>query len=347
MMQLRTSLPSLLTLALASGFVGGCAQVSDNSGVQVSPIMLEQENGGQTTTDEAPSFNDPGMEAIPHTQERPEDTTLTDAMMRTEMARPEGRVAYRVLVLWGDLPRGVHALAGVERGPVARPIAADPTTVTDWSGVVRVPDAVVGLQRTVRFDQLDRVLPRPDRATVAFVSHTQPHVDGLVLNVLAPAPDANLEVHTRAMDGSVNLALAAREGVVRMLPDGQNGIAVFAHAYRPDCAGGMLFGEWRSVSDHLGFFRGRSVDRDGPADGALRGIFGTRRDGTQVLFGKQIDRDGRYDALLGGTYGEGRFQGRWRGRDGAEGELHGRYFDGPEANDGRGFFVGRWQAACR
>ena len=109
-------------------------------------------------------------------------------------------------------------------------------------------------------------------------------------------------------------------------------------ADRDRCGFAIALGRWHDLTEHLGVYRGRVLTRAG-LFGHIKGIYGVRRDGTQVFFGKIISRDGRAVALVHGHFADGHFLGRILARDGDRGVIAGRYEAAPDHPH-----LGRFQA---
>jgi hypothetical protein len=92
-------------------------------------------------------------------------------------------------------------------------------------------------------------------------------------------------------------------------------------------------------------FHGFVVERDGSALGHVRGIYGHRQNGDQVVFGKFIDASGKFIGLIVGTYDSGEFKARWIDRAGDHGAIHGKYFESKDVRGGG--FIARWaETSC-
>jgi hypothetical protein len=74
--------------------------------------------------------------------------------------------------------------------------------------------------------------------------------------------------------------------------------------------------------------------------GHVRGIYGQRQNGDDVLFGKFIDDAGHFKGILAGTYGSGSFDAKWLVASGEHGRIEGKYFDSPDVRGG--LFIARW-----
>lgn len=325
---------SLVATFVLAGCSGAVAPTDDWSQSQSS---LDADNGGMTAAAEAPAFGDPNVAALPGFV-----TDFADPQdMTVEAAKVAGAKRYHLAVIWGHLPPA-HDADEIDVAP----------QIMDWTDSVSVDAGAIGLKRTLAFDGVkygDAVLPRPNAQTVAFVSHTLPHVDGLFLSVIVP-PNASPTLHfkTKSLTTDIDLsALAAKPGSAVRLEDGRNGM--FTIGYEDDgCARGLLFGRWMKARPGLGGFRGVVVDGEGDGIGHVRGIWGhSVKQNADLFFGKYIDRNGDFRGLLGGRYGGGAFGGVWgtvAPKD--AGVLEGYYSDGYERGDGRGVFLGRWAEKC-
>ncbi|MBI2894994.1 MAG: hypothetical protein HYY06_15675 [Deltaproteobacteria bacterium] len=107
------------------------------------------------------------------------------------------------------------------------------------------------------------------------------------------------------------------------------------------CNHGGLIGRYVSLRPGMGVGRGRVYGADRNLVGHARFIWGTRRDGTHVIFGKYVDLDGRPIALFRGQADEGHFRGQWINSLGNVGVARGRYGD-PDPTTRGGVFAGRW-----
>lgn len=310
---------------------------SDQEEDEVAQIRdaLELDNGGMDTGDEAPAFGDDHVAATPELVATFADAT--DVTSATMLA--SGAAKFHVVLTWGHLPKA-HDQSDSD---------VDPQPV-DWTGDVRVDAGAIGLLRTLKFDAHDGVLPRQNAQQVDFVSHTLPAVDGLLLQVAIPPNGARvLHVETAALTTDIDLDQLAHDGGALVpLGDGRNGLAAMGYADVPGCARGFLFGRWVKLQGGVGKLRGRVVAGNGDPLGHVKGIWGhaPKKDENR-FFGKYIDQDGDFRGLFGGTYGGGAFHGKWGTVDPADhGTLEGRYSDGFDIDDGRGFYVGRWSEKC-
>src|SRR6185369_6076850 len=108
----------------------------------------------------------------------------------------------------------------------------DPSDVTptptpvDWTGGVSVDQGAIGVKRTLKFDLHDSVDPRNAPNVVTFVSHTLPHVDGLLLKIVVPAGGSQtLHFDTAALGADIDLSQLDAKGGGRVDVDGRNGLA--------------------------------------------------------------------------------------------------------------------------
>lgn len=341
----RTNALHLALLAMGALAAGACGATDDDLESAAIAEALELEQGGLDMEDEAPMFADAARfeEAELAEESRPVDDELgDDEDVRQQMERPDG-VHYRVVVQWGQIP-------GNRENETAR----------DWSGIFKINRGAMLVRRTIAFDQADTLLRRDDRTEVPFISFTLPHRDGLVLDIVDPDPSnaepmtlgyiADLPGRLGAEDGAYRIPLRSLlDGRVEVLvDDADNRMVAAAHARPLDvCDHGFLMGRWHRVSPEgeraRGRFLGRVVSEDGSPRGHVRGVYGERRDGSQVFFGKYINRAGAFQGILAGTYGDNQFDGRWITRAEEKGSVAGRYRENPDSPRPAGHFLGRWQ----
>lgn len=333
---MKTALRSTLVLPLV--LAAACA--SDDGGETPDLIdeAVQADLGGVTLTDEAPAFGDATMASAEFTAE---DTAVTD----TSTDRPElaGARHVRIAVAWGYLR--------------PRPEA---TAVVDWTGSITAENAGVRVLRRLRFENNDLVIrPRSDVHVVEFESHTRPHADGLLLDVvLAPALNptngpVTLTFASAPFTDSLTIEAGMRMTDVKVVDDA--GHVVAYHVIRPDdgCTEGFLRGRWQTVGvvagHEVGRLMGRFTANDGAIRGHLRGVFGERANGKQVWFAKVIDKSGKFLGVLAGRYGGGRFAALYIGKDAGgnkvvKGAVHGHYRDADDDRDGA--FMGRYSETC-
>jgi hypothetical protein len=318
----------------------------------IDEIDLDSFYGGLAWTDEPEAFGDTALleeassedDALAADDEAElvaADPTLREADVR--------RIALRIV--WGRLdgdradPEGVH----------------EPVEFVDWTGALQVRGAVVALKRPILFERPhDHVLRREDRQRLTWVSHTGPHVDGILVCVLARPSDTGVlegELEFRTAQLSRRFRLDELDGLDEVVVLDDRGTAVSFRAHQldePDCPQGFLTGYWHREPDQLtGMFRGRILGSGGRLRGFLVGRYGINARGERVLAGKMVDREGAVRGLLRGSWepaedreGTGRFQGHWALRNGEiAGGLRGRFVSRGERRVG--FFQGMWREDCR
>lgn len=329
----------IAVFSVASLLALGCAGKSSSEEESNQSVeALEAENGGMTTANEAPQFADDKFSQVQDVVEMPEYDAQLPSSPDQVINAPGARV-YTIALMWGHLP-AAHDAEDADVDP--KPI--------DWTGSVSVDAGAIKVQKAIKFDKRDAVTPRTDVKSVAFVSHTLPHVDGLFLTVAVPATaGTTLHFESNALKTDIDLAqMAVRGGGVERLDDGRNGLAFIGFQNEKDCARGLMFGRWHKKHKAFGVFRGRVVDGQADVIGHVRGIWGhAPRRNADLFFGKYISTDGQTRGLFGGTYGGGEARGVWATRDPKDvGGLQLWYSDGYEENDGRGVWLGRWSERC-
>lgn len=238
----------------------------------------------------------------------------------------------------------------------------------DWSGSITVSEGAVVLKRTLLFERpYDHRLPRDSRDSLAWVSHTGPHFDGVLVKIISPTVDGvaqgSVTFSTPLYETTLNVSeLDDFELVVDVDALG-NAISFQGQVFeRERCATGFANGFWKNHADlpetdavEMGGFRGRILNQSGLVIGYVMGRYGLNSEGERVLAGKYIGRGGRIIGLLGGTWepdatsdrNMGTFQARWVNRRGnVNGTLQGAYRANDETRIGDGFFEARWQESC-
>ena len=319
-------LTPLLPIVLAAACGGALEPGSDTA-----DSALELDVGGDDDADEAPMFGDASFALL---DEAAEDVAADPASVGAEPADPARRPDFAelsVTLLWGKL----------------RPDPRE-TDVTDWTGGLRVDGAAIAAARAIRFEDRDALRRGEDRSSLAWVSHTAPHHDGVHVLLRVPlVPEArsgSLALRTAAF--SVQIPLADLTHLERVVDVGDNQVAINAFLMRPDdCPTGVARGHWGAPNARgVGRIVGRWMSSDGAVQGHLRGAYGARRSGEQVFFAKVIAADGRFIGRLAGRYAAGEFEGRWVTRGEHHGAIRGRY---QRAGDGTGgTFLGRWAERC-
>lgn len=356
-----------LALVAALGLAGcGTDQptttTTDGTPDDYTALDLDAEFGGLTATDEAAAFGDIALEqaATAEADEVADDPLASDPQVAEfealavaaddTAAPPRPRVTFLRLV-WGVLDSPVDSLGAVADGP----------ELVDWSGRIEVDRGLVIVRRVIGFERpRDFLLPRADRSSVSWVSHTGPASDGLLIEILEPpvpadstgTPPPPNRLRLRTPPYSAEFLVGDLAGLDATYPVAPAGNAIHLTGFRPDrCPRGFLAGFWRAGSDSAGSFRGRWLGLQGRSDGFLRGGYGYDSAGNRVLVGKWISTSGAFRGLLRGTWeplpepGHGRFDGHWVNAAGSvEGEFGGDFLAAPERPGG--FFAGRWATRC-
>lgn len=317
---------------LSAALFAACGSTDVDDADEIAQA-LELEDGGYDMEDEQPMFgmDDTLGDADVYDQGLAVTDTMESDLEVVAMNDSPDAVLFETLVLWGQMP-------------------ADPTTTTarDWTGRISVNRGAIVVRRTIRFEGVDRLMPRSDRRAVDFRSVTRPHADGIVLTIIDPTPTAAEPlVLTYAADGGASHDLpisALVDGIESRVVDADGNRVTAEATPRPVdlCNHGRLRGRWHKVAEHRGVFLGGVSDALGNPIGHMRGIYGQRLNGDKVFFGKYIDRDGRFKGIFRGTYDAGHFEGRWLNRGGEFGALGGEYREtvpGPRIG---GHFLGRW-----
>ncbi|HKK69838.1 MAG TPA: hypothetical protein VKA86_01375 [Candidatus Krumholzibacteria bacterium] len=366
----RTPIPMLPLFALVLGLVlSGCSDDTsgplssgddDVSGTQtLETLDLDQEYGGLAYTDEAEGFGDAALVSAAVVEDEAalaedDEDSLTDR--DPSLADPRMRRTF-VRILWGQLD-----------GEFDREtVSATPEAGLDWSGSLKVTDGVIALKRTILFERpFDHRLPRVERDSLAWVSRTGPHYDGVLVCVMSRVEDgvAPGELILETPLFRTSLTIDTLDGTERIVAVDDVGNAVSIQAHVQDqrfCGEGFVTGFWKGVEDRpetdaieMGAFRGRYVGRSGSTTGFLMGLYGLDSQGERVMIGKYIGRGGRVKGLIRGTWdpgtsgdGMGTFQARWVNRNGLHlGTVQGRYLENDANEPGDGFFEGRYEEIC-
>lgn len=347
----------ILTLVLAL-LAPGCSKndnplsSSDATSIggsnSIDQVDLNQSYGGLAYTDEAPAFDDPQLQR--ETQAMDQSLMVEDdedSMVASDPAlRDSPRLKRTFLrILWGQL----------DSQPTTD--AAAPVAALDWSGSLKVTGGALAVKRAILFEwPADHLLPRTDRQSLSWVSHTGPRFDGLLLCVLQrPDPSGSYPEGSITFDSgpySTTIKLADLDGLDRTESVDEQGNAIsFEGKTLSDCPAGFMRGYWvRVPGANGGFFRGHWVSQLGSVKGYLRGRWGTSDAGERVFAGKIIDRAGNVRGLMEGSWtpgqdGMGDFSGHWASQSGQiEGEFSGKFIT---RNDlGLGFFRASWSAEC-
>jgi hypothetical protein len=380
--------PLLMLLILPLALVG-CESAGDGpaGAEQVAVddydgIDLNQPFGGLTATDEEEAFGDPyllqleqeadGEEADDPLAADPEVLRLEAMAGEEDPGQPDdpsqpARPRFTFLrMTWGMLDGPVDSLGRTDES----------VDLLDWTGYLSVDRGIVLVRRVILFERPrdHLVRPRPDRRTVAWVSHTGRHYDGLLVEIIEPPldpadqptteppPPNMLHFETAAYSGS--FAVSELPDLDEIFPVRPEGNAIHLTGFRLSdltrCPKGFLAGIWRTLpgieveptAGVAGIFRGRWVGLYGHLDGFVKGRWGYDDAGQCVFAGKWISRRGQFRGLLRGTWesvearpGHGLFHGEWVNAAGSvQGVLGGATFHRPEAPGG--FFEGRWSTLC-
>jgi hypothetical protein len=351
-------------LLAAALFAMGCSEQVDPTASSADDISgnndmesidLDLQYGGLSFSDEDAAFGDELLKAEADLEElRADEEDEGDELIRDDPSLG-GSDAVRIYlrVLWGRLD-------GRPEGDVSRDELAGERV--DWAGGMSVDNGAILWRKTILFERLtDYRLPRDDRQVIGWASMTGPHMDGVLVCVVAkPNEEGVLEGSLNFRTGplSRSFPLSDLDELDEVFPteiDG-NSVSFTAFTDRPQrCHSGFLGGYWQSRVDDEhggGWFRGRVTNEHGRLRGYMAGRFGINAEGNRVFRGKFIGGQGHVLGLLGGVYepagdgsGMGSFRGRWVNRNGdVMGVLMGRYESIP--GHGAGFFHGRWQENC-
>ncbi len=390
MMKSRTNprYTMLLLLGLLLGLaLAGCSNDENPAGTSLigtddyDNMDLSQTYGGLTATDEPEAFGDPYLLQLEagEAAEESDDPLQVDPEVASlealseqpaEPDDPDGlrRPRFTFLkITWGMLDGEVDDLGNTD----------ETQDLLDWSGMLTVDRGIVVVRRVILFerprDQL--VYPRLNRQTVAWISHTGRHYDGLLIEILERPTDLRSAEGAELAPNMLHFHTGpySADFAVRELPDlneihdvDDEGDAIQLVGFRLSdiglCPKGFLSGIWHGLPDMdetvaagplaVGVFKGRWVGVRGHLRGFVHGRYGYDGNGERVFVGKYIDRRGRFQGFLRGTWeprtenrGHGSFRGQWMNAGGtAQGVLGGEYFHLPERPGG--FFSGRWATLC-
>lgn len=360
MKRTRTGLILAATALIAAWWLSGCdtttgTNAANDVSTRTQAVNLNDPYGGYNTADEPPAFSDPTLVSDygPDGDVEVDDSTDQDPTAVHDNLHPRRFL----MITWGNLR--------------ADSLIDFPT---DWSGSLCADSALIVVRRTIRFDPNDHLLPRTSPHCVDWVSHTMPHYDGILVEILPmpcdslATPSTTDTLCTRPFSVTfatppLTLTLSQSDLVDlhRVVPVDAAGNAVAFNSFvvRPgQCAGGFLAGQWKPVDDPRidGRFRGKWISDNGVHMGYLRGVYGHNNDDVPVFFGKWITDTGHFQGLLRGTYGtapastatgvDGWFRGVWLSRElRVAGDLGGAWGTGTGDHAG-GFFRGQWQRRC-
>ena len=351
---MKTTMRLLGVLAMMMGLAGcdfgsGASVVTGDGEDEVTygVFALEADDGGfDESSAEAVEdfFMEPEADELDEMEEffaddAAEDAAL-DAVMETDPELSGDVKAARLLVSWGQFP-----------------VDWDLREVTTWSGFVYGLGAKVFVRRALRYEKHDYYAPCAGNQCVMIFSHTMPHHDGLLLTVVAKpgAENPRVVINFPGLYKRV-IPVAAIPAVseVTTVDDLGNKVALMGTTIKPLCEAGLVHGYWKRLNPKGGIFGGKWIAHDGAPMGKLAGLWGTRADGTRVLFGAYVSANGAFKGVLKGTYtpvpaaldkNAGIIKANWHDKDKAIGGiLRGRYSIAPAG--GKGAFLGRWAAKC-
>lgn len=372
------------TVLVMAGLMAGCSSdetsltAASQTGVDDFEQMdLNQEYGGLTASDEEIAFGDEVLKAmlLAEDQDVVDDPLANDPIVLDMEERSRHRNQYGE----GERPKFTYLRLrwGMLRGLADVTTEGPPCDMTDWTGTLRTDRGLVVVKRLIKFEfPADHVVfPRLDRQTVAFVSHTWCHFDGLLIQIIEPPADdstrpevANkLYIDTPAYQGEFLVSELA--GMDEVIEVDELGNKIHLNGFGLEdievCPKGFLSGRFRHVpedesaslsadgeSQRFGSFAGAWISLNGRLRGFMRGGYGMNADGERVFIGKLIDRRGNFQGLMRGGWEPaadsrdlGEFQGRWVTRRGqVEGILGGRAH--PVEGYPGGFYEGRWTTLC-
>lgn len=391
MINRKPNLPILLSLLamLAMGLlVSGCSDdsagpiaESSTGSDQYEGLDFSQEFGGLTISDEPEAFADEALLALMHAEDEElvEDPLALDPEvlrweeMGGDPSDPNDPTRPRFTFLklrWGMIHGPDDTLAVKDE-------SCDPV---DWTGEFHTDRGLVIVRRVIAFERPSDhlIFPRLDRKTVAFVSRTGCHFDGLLVQIIEPPEDTGdkdgepnmLHINTGPYAGQYNVADLAEINEMIDVDEAGNRFQLtgFTLSDINYCPKGFLSGRYRVLpaddsadlaldeddpaGRQLGKFSGLWTDLTGRIHGFLRGGYGLDAEGNRVFVGKYIDRRGHFKGRLRGTWEPAEeddslatFGGHWVGRGGeVDGFLRGRAH--PVEGYPGGFFEGRWTTAC-
>lgn len=334
----------LTVLCSIALLASACAETGDDDGAEStapSDAQIEQSLSsiddnmtidGTQDLDEQPGFGDPVFSRA-FAEDATVETSAGD--VRDDLAPDGGPTVQPVQV--------VHVLAVWGR---IRPNDNPPEAVR-WNPTIEVSQGdALRVRRTVRFDRYDRVLPQESRQAVSIVSSTQPHIDGVVLQVAMTDADGWLGFKADNFAIRFQASELADLNEFALLDRAGNGVTFTAidRSDVPDeCAAGFVAGRWANTrGEDGGVFGGRWMNEDGTVVGHLAGHYANGD-----FRGKYIDADGRFRGFLAGVYGDGVFSGEWYDADGNQkGNLRGHYTSSQDGEAGHGLFRGAWSESC-
>jgi hypothetical protein len=349
----RIRVGASVLLALALVLAAGCSRNDRSTAPSPPPQQqadLNDPNGGFTATNEQPAFGDAGLLASTAQEQTFDDAMAQDPAVRGIVNTP-GVTCYAVTILWGMLGEN-------------QSVIREDGDQYDWSGTLRSNNGALVLVSTVSFESEDHmILPRPDKRTLAWVSHTGTGFDGVRLLVYQPDPAGgdqdSLTLSTALYTTTITFSRLDSLAEVVPVDSVGNMVSIRGLAVSPTSSTrGFLRGSWQKLDGGplAGQFLGVWVSDRGHVSGFLRGEYGTNDEGRKVLFGKFVDLSGAFRGILRGTWQvsgneasarraeTGNFQGKLTGEQGEELGSCSGHWDVPKS--GIGFFEGRWCQGC-
>jgi hypothetical protein len=379
---------SLLLFGLLLGLaLAGCSNEENPAGTNLTGtddyenMDFSQTYGGLTATDEPEAFGDPylmQLDAVESAEESDDPLQVDPEVAALEALSeqpldPDDPTGLRrprftfLKITWGMLDGEVDALGNTD----------ETQDLLDWSGMLTVDRGIVVVRRVILFERPHDhlIFPRLNRRTVAWISYTGRHYDGLLIEIIERPTDLRSAEGAELAPNMLHFHTGPYSGyfAVRELPDlneihdvDDEGNAIQFAGFRLSdirlCPKGFLSGIWHSLPNvdanvaegplAVGVFKGRWVSVLGHMRGFMRGRYGYDANGERVFVGKYIDRRGRFQGFLRGTWeplpenrGHGVFRGHWvNAAETVQGVLGGDYFHLPERPGG--FFGGRWATLC-
>jgi len=333
-----------------------------------------------TVTDLSPIIADPTPlpDPLPDPIPVPTPIPVPDPGLIPTPSDGKDCAVYAIRLTWGHFAFGQGVNSAQDEVAVSD-ITRD-RLLTDWSGSVHVDRGGLVVKKTIAFEkEQDYIVDRTDRKTVAFVSKTSHHFDGLALKYRVCRPDVtilptdpNTMVDTRAtstdmiatapalmpilMFESPNVPFKAGYSLEELaslnetiaVGDG-NHFRIQSHLIRrvddePRYCKGLMHGRGHGFPDREGgVFKGIAVTGgDHLRVGHVVGTYGVH-DGQPVFVGKFISHKGGFIGILKGTYGEGKLKGEIFNKDRKViGSLAGRY----GTKEGMAFWGAEFELRC-
>jgi hypothetical protein len=354
---------SLLLMALSlltAIWLAGCS--SDSSTAQPAEsgdLNLTDVYGGYTATSEAPGFGD--EEILADDDSEPALDEMASSAIVDSLGNLPNRDVYSLELLWGHLQYDSSV-----------------TTTTDWSGSLTVERGAIVAVRLINFETGDQIVRPRDTCTVlSWISHTRPYYDGLLVFIYDPNPDSFTTENTVTFATEPytrTFTMSELDSIDEVVDVGDNQVSISGFkTVLLACQHGFFQGRWKREGDGShGKFHGRWISADGYLLGHVKGHFGVRDDGEQVLFGKWITQGGSFRGLLRGEWGyddeaegvmstSGWFNGRWDNAAGTRvGDFDANWVAAPPLrgnphhsdnveqyrHKGWGLWRGQWQEVC-